>query len=180
MAGGARAQAKRSTDDVGRELFSEKHRCLRGDLAQRQGMEMGRIRNLCRGWKGGLDNSCEERWDVTPEGSGVFSTQISVLVFRRVECSTPTTPRLLHRRYFCSLPYDLRVFILSSLRVPRFFPQRRCTKIGSTVRLLQERFSLCWDASPPVDAVGRFGPSLSTSCHSNRRHVGISIHAWII
>ena len=45
--------------------------------------------------------------------------------FRRVGCSTPTSPRLLHRQHFCSLACALRAFLLSSLRVPRF-PRRRC------------------------------------------------------
>ena len=44
--------------------------------------------------------------------------------FRRVGCSTPTTPRLLHSRLFCLLTCDLRALLLSSLRVPRF-PRRR-------------------------------------------------------
>ena len=46
--------------------------------------------------------------------------------FRRVGCSTPTTPRLFHRRHFRLLAYDLRIILLSSLRVPHF-PRRRCT-----------------------------------------------------
>ena len=42
----------------------------------------------------------------------------------RVGYGTPTTPRLLHRRHFCLFACDLRAFLLSSLRVPRF-PRRR-------------------------------------------------------
>ena len=45
---------------------------------------------------------------------------------RRVWCSTPTTPRLLHSRHFCLLACNLRAFLISSLRVPRF-PRWRCT-----------------------------------------------------
>ena len=46
-------------------------------------------------------------------------------LLRRVGCTTPNTPRLLHRRHFCLLACDLGAFLLSSLRVPRF-PQRWC------------------------------------------------------
>ena len=46
-----------------------------------------------------------------------------------VGCSTPTTPRVLHRRHFFLLECDLRTFLLSSLRVPRF-PRWRCLKHG--------------------------------------------------
>ena len=79
--------------------------------------------------------------------------------FRRVGCSIPTrnTPRLLHRRHFCLLACALRTSLLSSLRVPRF-PRRRCTK----ARLPRKTISLCWAASPPVDAVSRLALSAST------------------
>ena len=50
--------------------------------------------------------------------------------FRRVGCSIPTTSRLLHRRHFCLLVCDLRAFLLSSLRVPRFL-WRRCTAVAA-------------------------------------------------
>ena len=82
--------------------------------------------------------------------------------FRRVGFSTPTTPRLLHRRLFCLLRVcDLRAFLLSSLRVP-WFPQRAAV-YQPCARLLRETLSLCWDASPPVDAVGRLALSPTTS-----------------
>ena len=50
--------------------------------------------------------------------------------FRRVGCSTPPTPRLLHRGHFCLLACALRAFLLSSLRVPRF-PRRRCPNFAT-------------------------------------------------
>ena len=50
--------------------------------------------------------------------------------FRRVGCSTPTTPGLLHRQHFCLLACALRAFLLSSLRVPRF-PRRRCPNFAT-------------------------------------------------
>ena len=49
-------------------------------------------------------------------------------------CSTPTTPRVLHGRHFFSLECDLRTFLLSSLRVPRF-PRWRCLKHGCHEKL---------------------------------------------
>ena len=66
-AGGARAQARRSTGDVVGGLPPEKSRGLRGGPAQRQRTEVGRIRNCCQGWTG-LDDCCEERGQVAPGG----------------------------------------------------------------------------------------------------------------
>ena len=51
-AGGARAQARRSTGDVVGGLPPEKSRGLRGGPAQRQRTEVGRIRSCCQGWTG--------------------------------------------------------------------------------------------------------------------------------
>ena len=71
-AGGARAQARRSTGDVLGGLPPEKSRGLRGGPAQRQRTEVGRIRSCCRGGTR-LDDCCEERGQVAPggrEGSG--------------------------------------------------------------------------------------------------------------
>ena len=48
---------------------------------------------------------------------------------RRGGCSTPTKPRLFHSRLFCILTCDLRVILLSSLRVPRF--PRRCSNFAA-------------------------------------------------
>ena len=72
-AGGARAQARRSTGDVLGRLPPEKSRGLRGGPAQRQRTEVGRIRSCCQGWTGLDDDCCEERGQVAPggrEGSG--------------------------------------------------------------------------------------------------------------
>ena len=44
-------------------------------------------------------------------------------------------------------------------------------------RLPRETFSLCWGASPPVDTVGRFALSASTSSRINRCHEGTLFHA---
>ena len=44
-------------------------------------------------------------------------------------------------------------------------------------RLPRETISLCWGASPPVDAVARLALSASTSSRINRLHEGTSIHA---
>ena len=66
-AGGARAQARRSTGDVVGGLLPEKSRGLRGGPAQRQRTEVGRIRSCCQGWTGLVD-CCEERGHVTPGG----------------------------------------------------------------------------------------------------------------
>ena len=44
-------------------------------------------------------------------------------------------------------------------------------------RLPRETISLCWGASPPVDAVGRLAQSASTSSRINRCHEGALIHA---
>ncbi|CAN0222737.1 unnamed protein product, partial [Ascophyllum nodosum] len=66
-AGGARAQARRSTGDVLNRLPPEKPRGLRGDPVQRQRTEVGRIRSCCQGWTG-LDDCCEERGHVAPGG----------------------------------------------------------------------------------------------------------------
>ena len=96
--------------------------------------------------------------------------------FSRVGCGTPTTPRLVHRRHFCLLACDLQAFLLSSLRVPRF-PRRWCTNFAAAAQLPRETISLCWDASPPVDAVGRLALSASANSRINRRHVGTSIRA---
>ena len=52
--------------------------------------------------------------------------------------------------------------------VPTLLPQ---------ARLPRETISLCWGASPPVDAVNRLALSVSTSCRINRCHEGTSIHA---
>ena len=60
--------------------------------------------------------------------SRCFLPRFFLSFFRRVECSTPTTPRLLHRRHFCLLACDLRAFLLFSLRVQRFL-RRRCTNL---------------------------------------------------
>ena len=71
-AGGAWAQARRSTGDVVSGLPPEKSRGLRGGPAQRQRTEVGRIWSCCQGWTG-LDDCCEERGQVAPggrEGSG--------------------------------------------------------------------------------------------------------------
>ena len=61
-----------------------------------------------------------------PLSSRGFLARFLSSFFRRVGCSTPNTPRPLHRRHFCLLSCALRAFLLSSLRVPRF-PRRRCT-----------------------------------------------------
>ena len=53
--------------------------------------------------------------------------------------------------------------------VPTLLPQARL--------LPRETISLCWDASPPVDAVGRLALSASTSFRINRCHEGTLIHA---
>ena len=65
VAGGAKAQARRLTGDVLRGLPPEKPEGLRGDPAQSQSMEMGRIRSYCQGWMR-LDDCCEERGHVVP------------------------------------------------------------------------------------------------------------------
>ena len=52
--------------------------------------------------------------------------------------------------------------------VPTLLPQ---------ARLPREMISLCWGASPPVDAVGRLALSASTSSRINRCHEGTLIHA---
>ena len=44
-------------------------------------------------------------------------------------------------------------------------------------RLPRETISLCWGASPPVDAVGRLALSVSTSSCINRYHEGTLVHA---
>ena len=62
--------------------------------------------------------------------SGCFLPRFLPSFFRRVGYGTPTTPRLLHRRYFCLLAYALRAFLLSSARVPRF-PRRRCPSFAT-------------------------------------------------
>ena len=49
-----------ATGDVLGRLLPNKPRDLRGDPAQSQRMEMGRIRSCCQGWTG-LDDCCEER-----------------------------------------------------------------------------------------------------------------------
>ena len=52
--------------------------------------------------------------------------------------------------------------------VPTLLPQ---------ARLPRETISLCWGASPPVDAVGGRALSASTSSRINRCHEGTLIHA---
>ena len=72
MAGGTRAQARRSTGDVLCGLPLETPWGLRGDLAQRQRTGVCRIQSRCQGWTG-LDDCCEERGNAAPrgrEGSG--------------------------------------------------------------------------------------------------------------
>ena len=64
---GARAQARKSTGDVLGGLPPEKPRGLRGDPAQRQRTEVGRVRSCCQAWTG-LDDCCEEREHVALEG----------------------------------------------------------------------------------------------------------------
>ena len=104
-----------------------------------------------------------------------MSSQILALVHPTSWCSIPTTPRLLHFRHFCLLGCDLRAFLLSSLRVPRF-PRRRCTNFAAAARLPQETVSICWDALPrPIDDFGRLALSASTSSRINRRDIGTSI-----
>ena len=44
-------------------------------------------------------------------------------------------------------------------------------------RLPRDTISLCWGASPPVDAIGRLALSASTSSRINRCHEGTLIHA---
>ena len=64
----------------------------------------------------------------------------------------------------------------SSVFGSHVFSWRRCANF--TVRLPRETFSLCWVASPPVDAVGRLALSVSTSSHINWHHdEGTLIHA---
>ena len=53
--------------------------------------------------------------------------------------------------------------------VPTLLPQARL--------LPRETISLCWGASPPVDAVGRLALLASTSFRINRCHEGTLIHA---
>ena len=52
--------------------------------------------------------------------------------------------------------------------IPTLLPQ---------ARLPQETISLCWGASPPVDAVVRLVLSASTSSRINRCHEGTLVHA---
>ena len=96
--------------------------------------------------------------------------------FRRVGYGTPNIPRLLHRRHFFLLACALRAFLLFSLRVPRF-PRRRCPNFATAGTAAAGNDSLCWGASPPVDAVGRLALSASTSSRINRCHEGTLIHA---
>ena len=102
-----------------------------------------------------------------------FSTQ--VLAFVLPTCwmqhsqhalTYPSSPLLLIR--VC-----LRACLLSSLRVPRY-THRRCTNFAWLPR---ETISLCWVASPPVDAIGRLALSASTDSRINRRHEGPLISA---
>ena len=64
---------------------------------------------------------------------------------------------------------------------PRFgshvFRGSGITTLLPQARLPRETISLCWGASPPVDAVGRLTLSASTSSRINRCHEGTLIHA---
>ena len=95
--------------------------------------------------------------------------------FQRVGCSTPNTPRLLHRRHFCSLACALQASRLSSLRVPRF-PRRRCTNFAVVGAVAEGNdFTLfvgLHHHHQPIDAVGRLALSTLTSSRINRRHGG--------
>ena len=97
--------------------------------------------------------------------------------FRRVGCGTPTTPRLLHRGYFCLLACALQAFLLSSLQVPRF-PRQRCSTFFATAGTVAagNDFALlgyitasrcCW----------QIALSSSTSSRINQCHEGTLIHA---
>ena len=68
-------------------------------------------------------------------------------------------------------PYSLRFgsHVFRGGGVPTLLPPQ--------ARLPQETISLCWGASPPVDAVGRLAVSASTSSRINRCHEGTLIHS---
>ena len=123
---------------------------------------------LCRFFRANtLRLSLSSRW---------FLPKFLPSFFRHVECGTPTTPRLLHRRHFCLLARALRAFVLSSLRVPRF-PRRRCPNFATASTVAAGNDFALLGASQPVDAVGRLALSASTSSRINRCHEGALIHA---
>ena len=107
--------------------------------------------------------------------SGCFLPRFLCSFFGRVGYGTPITSRFLYRRKFCLLAWALRAFLLSSLRVLRF-PRQRCPNFATAATLPREMISLCWGASPPVDAVGRLALLASASSRINRCHKGILIH----
>ena len=105
--------------------------------------------------------------------------------FRPVGLSTPTTPRLLHRRHFRLRVCDLRAFLLSSLRVPCFL-RRRCINFSHDCCGKRFRFVGMYHHQSmllaglhghhrPVGAIGRLVLSPSTSSRINRRHVGTPV-----
>ena len=68
--------------------------------------------------------------------------------------------------HFSSLRFESHVFRGGG--VPTLLPQ---------ARLPRETISLCWGASPPINAVGRLALSTSTSSRINRCHKGTLINA---
>ena len=95
--------------------------------------------------------------------------------FRRVGCGTPTTPLIVD-----TFAYSRVLSEHSSS--PRFEPPvfrggDALTLLPPQARLPRETISLCWGASPPVDAVGRLALSASTSSRINRCPEGTFIHA---
>ena len=103
----------------------------------------------------------------------VFSTQILAFVL--------PTCWVRHSHHASTSPSS--TLLLARVCLPSFppllasGPKFSAKTLLPQARLPRETISLCWGASPPVDAVGRFALSASTSSRINRCHEGTLIHA---
>ena len=78
--------------------------------------------------------------------------------FQRVGCGTPTTPRLLHRRHFCSFACSLPAPLLFSLGVPRFPGDGAPALLLPQARLPRETKGATWWLPDLICRIGVPGP----------------------
>ena len=101
--------------------------------------------------------------------SSRFLPRFPPCFFRRVGCSTPTMPRLLHSLFFAYLYVTYKRYY--SPRCGSHAFRGGVPTFLSQARLPREAISRCCDPSPPVPAAGTLALSASTSSCISRCHV---------